>query len=75
MPVITPVFKDVRKGKAKIISFLAKRARGSMARYILTNRISTPEGLKSFETGGYRFDPMTSDAQHLVFIRQESVAA
>lgn len=74
VPVITPVFKDVRKGKAKIISFLAKRARGSMARYIVTNRISTPDELKSFEIGGYQFDATSSDAQHLVFIRQEGVS-
>ena len=75
VPVITPVFKDVRKGKAKIISFLAKRARGSMARYIVTNRISTPNELKNFKTGGYRFDATGSDSTHLVFIRQEGVSA
>ncbi|MGB5271055.1 MAG: peroxide stress protein YaaA, partial [Eudoraea sp.] len=33
--VITPVFKDWKNDKLKVISFFAKKARGSMVRYIL----------------------------------------
>ena len=32
--VITPVFKDYKNGKYKIISFFAKKARGMMSAYI-----------------------------------------
>ena len=39
--LITPIFKDYKNGKLKIISFFAKKARGQMARYILDNRIET----------------------------------
>jgi cytoplasmic iron level regulating protein YaaA (DUF328/UPF0246 family) len=35
VPVITPIFKDWKNDKLKVISFFAKRARGSMVRYII----------------------------------------
>ena len=36
--IITPVFKDLKQGKYKMISFYAKKARGLMARYIIDQR-------------------------------------
>jgi len=70
-PVLTCVFQDIRDGEAKVISFLAKRARGAMARYMITNRIDRPEGLKDFSTDGYRFQPDQSDETKFVFSRAE----
>ena len=35
VPVVTPIFKDWKNDKLKVISFFAKKARGSMVRYIL----------------------------------------
>ena len=67
--VITPVFKENRNGKLKIISFSAKRARGTMARYIIKNRIEEPEGLLSFREDGYRYQQDLSDEQNWVFVR------
>ena len=67
--VITPVFKENRNGKLKIISFSAKRARGTMARYIIKNRIEQPEALKSFAEDSYRYNPQLSDEQNWVFVR------
>ncbi|MCX7302307.1 MAG: peroxide stress protein YaaA [Rhodobacterales bacterium] len=67
--VITPVFMEVRDGKASIVSFFAKRARGAMARFIVQNRISDPEGIKAFGTGGYAFAPDHSDGDRVVFLR------
>ena len=37
--VISPVFKDFSKGKYKIISFYAKKARGLMTAWILKNKV------------------------------------
>jgi hypothetical protein len=37
--VVSPAFKDLSKGKYKIISFYAKKARGLMASWILRNKI------------------------------------
>ena len=53
--VITPVFKDYKNGKLKVISFFAKKARGEMVNFIIKNRITSPEELKSFKNNGYAF--------------------
>ena len=67
--VITPVFMEEKAGKAKIVSFYAKKARGAMARYIVQNRITDAEGLKAFELGGYRHKPDMSEGDKWVFLR------
>ena len=54
-PVITPVFKDLKNGKLKVISFFAKRARGEMVNFIIKNKIKNSENLKSFSNLGYQF--------------------
>jgi len=67
--VITPVFKEIRDGKAKVISFMAKKARGLMTRYAIMNRLDDVEKLKSFNAGGYAFDPLLSTETEWVFTR------
>ena len=67
--VITPVFMERRAGQAKIVSFYAKKARGAMARYMVQHRLSDPEGLKDFDSGGYAYVQDQSDAQKWVFLR------
>ena len=52
LPVINPVFKDYKNGNYKIISFFAKKARGTMARFIIQNKIKKPEDLMSFDLDG-----------------------
>ena len=54
-PIITPVFKDYKNGKLKVISFYAKKARGEMVNFIIKNRITSHEELKSFKNNGYSF--------------------
>lgn len=68
-PVINPVFKEVKGAKAQVVSFLAKKARGLMARYIVENRVDVADGLKHFDSEGYAFDPKTSTADTWVFSR------
>jgi cytoplasmic iron level regulating protein YaaA (DUF328/UPF0246 family) len=70
--LITPVFKDEKNGKYKIISFYAKKARGMMADFIVRNQVQSVEALKAFNTSGYQFDPATSNDQTLTFLRAES---
>lgn len=67
--VITPVFKDLKSGKYRIISFYAKKARGQMARYIIDNALDNPEGLKTYRVAGYRFSAQASTAREWVFTR------
>lgn len=66
---ITPHFKEIKNGVPKTIGLFAKRARGAMARYIIRNRIETPEGLKKFSEDGYQYRPDLSTARDFVFIR------
>ena len=70
-PLITPVFKDEKNGKYKIISFYAKKARGMMAAYQIRERIESAEGLKDFTDAGYRFCEEESSAGEWVFKRAE----
>ena len=71
LQVITPAFmedKDDGKGP-KMVSFFAKKARGAMARYVIVNRLTDPEGLLDFDTGGYRYRPDLSSDDKPVFVR------
>jgi len=63
--VITPVFKDFKNGKLKVISFFAKRARGEMVNFIIKNKIKKSEDLKSFSNLGYHFSEVTEKSEFL----------
>ncbi|MEM8957002.1 MAG: peroxide stress protein YaaA [Pseudomonadota bacterium] len=74
--VVTPVFLEDRgDGEAKIISFYAKKARGAMARYVIQRRLTDPDGLRDFDLGGYRYDPVRSRPEAPVFRRSAEAAA
>lgn len=57
-------------GQYKVISFMAKRARGLMARYAITRRLATPKKLEGFSAEGYAFDALASQPDRLVFRRK-----
>ncbi|MEE2774219.1 MAG: peroxide stress protein YaaA [Pseudomonadota bacterium] len=67
--VITPKFFENKDGRKKMISFYAKKARGSMARFIISNKIDNPEELKNFDLDGYRLSVEESNGSTLVFER------
>ena len=69
--VITPIFKDTKNGKVKIISFFAKRARGMMANHIIRKRITDPTQLKKFRVAGYKFEKSLSTDTEFTFVRPE----
>lgn len=68
--VIDCVFEDYKGGQYKIISFLAKRARGLMARWAAQHRVATPRRLEGFDLEGYAFVPAASQPERLVFRRK-----
>ena len=70
LPVINPVFKDYKNGNYKIISFFAKKARGTMARFIIQNRIKKSEDLIGFDLDGYRYSKKESKENSPVFLRK-----
>jgi cytoplasmic iron level regulating protein YaaA (DUF328/UPF0246 family) len=71
IPVMTCHFKEEKDGEMRVLSFYAKKARGLMARYAIDHRIDQADGLKAFNTAGYRFHPAHSTAQDWVFSRPQ----
>ena len=72
--VIQPVFEEPRPGNDKpwaVISFMAKKARGSMTRYVIEKRLTRVESLKEFDRDGYRYAPDASTDKRWVFRRVE----
>jgi hypothetical protein len=67
--IVKPVFKDVKNGIPKVISFFAKRARGMMAKYIIKNRVDNIDELHVFNESGYEFQSELSNDKELVYIR------
>ena len=74
--VVTPQFlEDKGDGKGpKMVSFFAKKARGAMARFIVQHRLTDPEAIRTFDTGGYTFDADLSEPDRPTFVRPYSAA-
>jgi uncharacterized protein len=69
MKIVRCEFLETKNGKTQMISTFAKQARGMMARYLIDHRAETVEGLRAFDSGGYRLDVNASKSDHLVFVR------
>ena len=67
--VVKPVFKDVKNGIPKVISFFAKRARGMLAKYMIKNKVNSVNELHDFNESGYEFHHELSNDKELVYIR------
>jgi cytoplasmic iron level regulating protein YaaA (DUF328/UPF0246 family) len=68
--VITPVFKDWKNDKLKVLSFFAKKARGSMVRYLIETGASSLEEIRGFAEDGYEFSKEhTLKENQPVFVR------
>ncbi|WP_416883844.1 peroxide stress protein YaaA [Marivita sp.] len=69
--IVTPAFmEDKGDGKGpKIVSFFAKKARGSMARFVIQRRLTEPEGILDFDLGGYAYREDLSAPDKPVFVR------
>ena len=70
VPVVSPVFKDFKNGELKIISFFAKKARGSMTRFAIDTNVENLDDLKAFDYEGYNYSEEYTDKENEpVFIR------
>lgn len=67
---VTPIFKELRRGTYRIVSFNAKKARGYMSRFIIENGLTDPEELKAFNAANYSFNPELSSTSEFIFTRQ-----
>ena len=70
--VVSCVFEEFRGDGYKVISFMAKRARGLMVRYAVEHKLVTVKKLQGFDAEGYRFDPAVSELDRLVFRRRQA---
>ena len=66
---VTAHFKVIKNGVPKTIGIFAKRARGSMARYIIKNKIDDIEAIKEFSIDGYKYQNDLSDSNNIIFIK------
>ena len=64
--VITPIFKVDKNGKLKTIVIYTKMCRGAMARYIIKNRITNIDELKSFEYEGFSIDDSNEEWNYIL---------
>lgn len=69
--VVSCVFEERRGSGYKVISFLAKRARGLMTRWAALHRVRQVEELRGFDAEGYRWTADASTPERLVFRRDE----
>ena len=69
--VIGAKFLNVKDGEARSLMYYAKHARGTMARWIMENRVDRAEGLKDFNADGYILDAVASTDNELVFSRPQ----
>ncbi|WP_425229597.1 YaaA family protein [Sphingomonas sp.] len=61
---------DFREGpERRFVSFHAKRARGLVARWVVEHRIDRAEGLRHFDSEGYRHDAEGSTPDRMLFVR------
>jgi cytoplasmic iron level regulating protein YaaA (DUF328/UPF0246 family) len=67
--VIEVDFREPGPKGPRFVSFNAKRARGMMARFLCEHRVTDVDGMKGFDTHGYRFDPAESDDTRWRFTR------
>ena len=64
-------FLSYSRGRYKVIVAWAKMARGSMARFVIENRIEDPSELQHFEAVGFRYSAERSHAGKLVFLKED----
>lgn len=69
--IITPRFLDYSRDDYRIVSFFAKRARGLMARWLVTARVKSAKAIANFEEQGYRFSEAHSETDQPTFIRDK----
>ena len=69
--VVTCVFEERKGDQYKVISFMAKRARGLMVRHAVLHRVMSVDELKAFDAEGYRYIAELSEPDRLVFRRDQ----
>lgn len=67
--IVTPVFVEYKGDRPRVVSLMAKRARGMMVRFMAEQAISDVEDIKTFDYGRYAFSADLSEGDRWVFVR------
>lgn len=67
--IITPQFKEFKHGEYKMLGVYAKKARGLLSRFIIKNRLTDSQSIKTFCDEGYRYNKTLSNDNNWVFSR------
>lgn len=68
--MISPVFKDFKNGKLRVVAIYAKKARGAMVRYVLDKNASSMEEVLGFDYMDYGYsEKYTENENEPVFVR------
>lgn len=68
-PIIKVDFKEHKNDKYQTIGIHAKKARGSMTRYIIKNKLTECEQITKFNCDNYKFNSNLSTVDNYVFTR------
>jgi len=67
--IVTPLFKERKDDKYKVVTIFAKKARGEMVNWATLNRILDPKDLRDFSGMEYRYMEELSSDGEFVFVR------
>ncbi len=68
-PIINIHFKETKNGQLKTIGIHAKKARGAMARFIITSQADCLNDILEFSKLNYEYQSSLSDEKNIFFIR------
>ena len=60
-------FKKLKNGNLAGIGMMIKKMRGSMAKFIIENKIENPDDLRDFKASGFRFSHLNDKDMQFVF--------
>lgn len=71
LPLMNVSFKDEKDGRARVLAFFAKKARGAMARFAIDHRADRVDDLRAFDRMGYSWSRELSTDRDWVFTRPQ----
>ncbi|WBW98178.1 YaaA family protein [Oceanirhabdus sp. W0125-5] len=71
-PMLTIDFKVIKDGKLKTVGTYAKKARGMMLHYLISNKIEEVGKIKEFDVDGYCFSEEHSDEDNWTFVKKHN---
>ena len=60
---------EFREADGRFISFHAKKARGTMARWMVEHQVTDPDAMRGFDSDGYSYDAAASSDDRWTFAR------